>query len=537
MRTLIKFEHNRKNSFVFISKNKAIFTNKHYFFYNPLVSGVPGNGNNNGGNPGNNGGGNNSVPPPTGTTATAKNQLEQLNTMREALFSQDGWGCGNVNQDSNWDVPGSPEPGMKGEPGSAQPLWKTGMNNGTELWEANLKCGGQPPPAPVAKTQWTPKVPFGGTWGNDEEEESSAGTVWNTNQPAPTTPGWNQQPAGPVGGASNWSANSAPAPKVDNEWNAIPGNNWGDIRNPSSGDPRNMLTNPLRDNTLGNQTGISGRINANIDGWAGAQMQPKGHMMNPAPAAPSNGQWPVSGPKDMSANKPAGWPQEGTSPPRARPPMSDYNDGTSLWQNPSRVPGGGGGGNTAGGHWKDIPDGVRPNLPRPGVLPGSNPVGPIQSRLGGPPLKETSMWQGRNWDEPPHTPSWEDNKIPGSTAWNDGNNWNKQKPGGWPESNLELGSDWSHGQKAPNKMIASEIIRNSKQFRTLIDLGYKKEDAEIALRNTSSFEEAIDLLNQRDQWRRHEEHPSGFEHPPRFPGAPTPTMPFPPVSKLCVFKQ
>lgn len=39
-----------------------------------------------------------------------KNQLEQLTTLREALFSQDGWGCQHVNQDTNWDVPGSPEP-------------------------------------------------------------------------------------------------------------------------------------------------------------------------------------------------------------------------------------------------------------------------------------------------------------------------------------------------------------------------------------------------------------------------------------------
>lgn len=44
------------------------------------------------------------------STAAAKNQLEQLTTMREALFSQDGWGCQHVNQDTNWDVPGSPEP-------------------------------------------------------------------------------------------------------------------------------------------------------------------------------------------------------------------------------------------------------------------------------------------------------------------------------------------------------------------------------------------------------------------------------------------
>lgn len=35
------------------------------------------------------------------STAAAKNQLEQLTTMREALFSQDGWGCQHVNQGNN----------------------------------------------------------------------------------------------------------------------------------------------------------------------------------------------------------------------------------------------------------------------------------------------------------------------------------------------------------------------------------------------------------------------------------------------------
>lgn len=154
---------------------------------NNAVANPPGNGN----------GGAQAVAGQAGPpTATAKNQLEQLNTMREALFSQDGWSCQNVNQDTNWDVPGSPEPGLKSDPNTpVQPLWKTGMNNGTELWEANLKCGGQPPPAPVAKSQWTPKVPFGGTWGADDEEENAAGnTVWNTNQQnnPSATGGWNQ---------------------------------------------------------------------------------------------------------------------------------------------------------------------------------------------------------------------------------------------------------------------------------------------------------------------------------------------------------
>lgn len=130
-----------------------------------------------------------------GTSAVAaKNQLEQLNSMREALFAQDGWGCQNVNQDTNWDVPGSPEPGPRtGDPPGA-PVWKSHIvNNGTELWEANLRNGGQPPPQPVQKTPWnhTPTTNIGGTWGEDDEAGGDQ-SVWTGGNQNPQTPGWNQ---------------------------------------------------------------------------------------------------------------------------------------------------------------------------------------------------------------------------------------------------------------------------------------------------------------------------------------------------------
>ena len=37
-------------------------------------------------------------------SASTSKQLEQLNSVREALFSQDGWGGSNVKQDTSWDV-------------------------------------------------------------------------------------------------------------------------------------------------------------------------------------------------------------------------------------------------------------------------------------------------------------------------------------------------------------------------------------------------------------------------------------------------
>lgn len=72
--------------------------------------------------------------PPQATST--KQQLEQLNSMREALFSQDGWGGQNVNQDSNWDIPGSPEPGAKESmSGAPQTMWKPNVNNGKSYLE------------------------------------------------------------------------------------------------------------------------------------------------------------------------------------------------------------------------------------------------------------------------------------------------------------------------------------------------------------------------------------------------------------------
>jgi trinucleotide repeat-containing gene 6 protein len=146
-----------------------------------------------------------------GTSAVAaKNQLEQLNSMREALFAQDGWSCQNVNQDTNWDVPGSPEPGPRTGEVAGAPVWKSHIvNNGTELWEANLRNGGQPPPQPVQKTPWnhTPTTNIGGTWGEDDDGGENA-SVWTGNQ-SQQAPGWNQQGgaganAGAAGGAAMW---------------------------------------------------------------------------------------------------------------------------------------------------------------------------------------------------------------------------------------------------------------------------------------------------------------------------------------------
>jgi trinucleotide repeat-containing gene 6 protein len=144
------------------------------------------------------------------------------------------------------------------------------------------------------------------------------------------------------------------------------------------------------------------------------------------------------------------------------------------------------------------------------------------------------------WDEG-HNQNWDDKSHLGggggglNTPWNNegpnaGQLWNKPKPS-WPENDIT--NDWSNQNKLSN--TSSEIIRSSKPFRILVESGFKKDDAELALRNTNmNLEEAMDLLQQQQRnagiepWHQ-QPTPGSFDHSP-FPGNryPGPQMPFPP---------
>ncbi|XP_018569055.1 protein Gawky isoform X3 [Anoplophora glabripennis] len=469
---------------------------------------------------------NNSMPPTTqpatsvtntsnnnGPSSNTKQQLEQLNSMREAIFSQDGWGGQHVNQDTNWDIPSSPEPPMKMDGSGGPPPWKPAVNNGTELWEANLRNGGQPPPQPQQKTPWghTPSTNIGGTWGEDDDTDSS--NVW-TGVPS------NQQQQWGAGGNTNNGAMWG-GPKKENDWGTGAGNTgWGgdprsadprqagmdpreirpelrDMRAASSDpmrllDPREQMRQMAGSDMRGDPRGITGRLNgAGAEAFWG-QSAPhtsaqQMHHHSKMPVGPGNG---------------AGW--EEPSPPSQRRNMPNYDDGTSLWGNPQQ-----------GSHWKDLPTGASMGRGNAAVPPGM-----AQARM----KPDGSVWgHGRNgsWDE-----------VGPGTGWEETGPWTKQKmPGPLWDTDL----DWGH--KQPNKpQLTKEIVWNSKQFRMLVDMGYKKEEVENALRmREMNMEEALDVLspmrNNRDGWAsRHDDH---YDHPPfagqRFPPGPAAQIPgFPP---------
>ncbi|XP_022916638.1 protein Gawky [Onthophagus taurus] len=441
---------------------------------------------------------------------STKQQLEQLTNMREAIFSHDGWGGQHVNQDTNWDIPGSPEPQLKMD-GSGTQAWKPTVNNGTELWEANLRNGGQPPPQPQQKAPWghTPSTNIGGTWGEDDDVTDSS-NVWTGVPPA-------QQPWGGANNANTGNTSNTTAmwggPKKENDWGTGGATNaaaWGDPRTAdpraAAMDPRDMrpdhrdirtgTSDPMRmldprdqmrlvgGDMRGDPRGITGRLNgAGADAfWTQTAQQTTTHHMH-QPKMP------------MGPGNNTGW--EEPSPPSQRrniPP--NYDDGTSLWGNPQQ--GGAMGRNNAAGP---------PGMPQSRIKPDGAVWG--HGRNG--------SWDdsGPGWDE---TGPWPKQKLPGAPIWDNDGDWVGHKP----------------GPKQPP--ISKELLWNSRQFRTLVDMGYKKEDVENALRmRDMNMDDALDMLgtlrNQNlDGWRgRHDDH---YDHPQfagqRFPTGPAAQMNFPP---------
>ena len=150
-----------------------------------------------------------------------------------------------------------------------------------------------------------------------------------------------------------------------------------------------------------------------------------------------------------------------------------------------------------------------PNRMPPG--PGAGPVKPSENSPWGQPHP------ARGWDEnnvSSGAGGWggmgmgmEDKPRSGGDMWNTDKNWNggnrvQQMPGmrsspSWDEPPGMMGDragGWGSGAGArPN---ISKDIWNSKQFRILCEMGFKREDVETALRNSNmQLDDALEMLN------------------------------------------
>uniref|UniRef100_A0A2S2RA09 Trinucleotide repeat-containing protein n=1 Tax=Sipha flava TaxID=143950 RepID=A0A2S2RA09_9HEMI len=481
--------------------------------------------------------------PPTNSgngavNSSTKQQLEQINTMREALYAQDGWGGQHVNQDSQWEVPHSPEPNTKDGPLTGLtggPGWSK-VNNGTDLWEATLRNGGQPPlQIPVqntSKTPWghTPASNIGGTWGEDDDVSSVSGVEGNTGNWGinPTTTMGNQwgqgqpPPQGP--GAPMWGG----PPKKDigpegQSWNS--GNTaWNDLnRPPGSIDQgphrRDILPNGIVDHRgIGSDArgGISGRLNGTLSG-GGAGMEPmwggppphhmQHHVQPPSVGPPPSviatpgaklGQGPVPGgllgTQHNMNNKHWGKADMAAAVAAAAAGRNNNGSGNMGNQCPPGVPPNRAGmpptkmvdqqlwpGNPRNGTWGDVSGGSQHDLNVTGPW-GEDKMG-LSGNAGGP-------WPNSEWGPGPKS----------KNSWGDCSN-NDMDPSSWGQKNI--------GQKNQNN---KDYIWQSKSYRILAEMGVKKEDVESVTRSYNiSMEEALEfLLSTRgpgggglDSWNSH----------------------------------
>ena len=202
-----------------------------------------------------------------------------------------------------------------------------------------------------------------------------------------------------------------------------------------------------------------------------------------------------------------------------------------------------------------VPTNMGPRGP-PG--PGRMPPGPA----GVKPAGDNSPWGhpgGRGWDDNSGSAGWggmDDKPRPGGDMWNDNkNNWNngnraQQMPGGmrsspsWDDGPGMMGGDrnggWGGAGPAGNRPGDNKGDIWTRNVRVLVNMGFRKEDVETALRNTNmQLDDALEMLNTLNRGMpgggRNMPHndvfgPRGGEpdYGMRFPG-PMP-VPYPPGS-------
>ncbi|XP_077526607.1 trinucleotide repeat containing adaptor protein gawky isoform X2 [Haemaphysalis longicornis] len=383
---------------------------------------------------------------------------------RLAAFSE-GWGQTAINQEAPWELP--PSPGTKDPP--TGPPWRAPVNNGTEIWENNLRssrAGGNKQPNPGGpqaaqgsgqcsqQQPWgshTPTSHIGGTWG--EEDEAPPSNMW-TGVPPPAQQGGGPRP--PPEGPPSWGGDHHRGGGGDKHWGAPappPNCGWG---GPEEREPQG-----------GGRLWGGGRPSHGMDdgSWGPKAGGPP----------PGVGTWsPVGGPNGK--REPSGW--EEPSPPPSRRPVTNYDDGTAVWGNPTRQ------GKVS--HWKDMPSvksisgggGAPPGMlrmPKDGVWGGSK--GP---RGGG------ANWCEPNWDEQHGKGGW-GNGPPDQAYWG-----SKPKgPPSWADGQIDT-STWGGPSKQGGKPLTKDLIYASKQFRLLSEMGFKKEDVENALRcNQMNLEDTL----------------------------------------------
>ncbi|TRY68302.1 hypothetical protein TCAL_06828 [Tigriopus californicus] len=472
-------------------------------------------------------------------------QFEKLNSVREALFSPDGWGGSHVKQDTSWDTEprsnsqDAPIANASARKDSGGPnnssMWNGAAggaqrNDGTDLWKSTLS--GQPPPQ-TSKVQ-IPNNPWGNhtpqnpadfkTWGEEEDGSLSRGG----GNGAPGSGGVPSGVAPPSviadrGGMNtshdSWkTGNTSPVAKMSNDWSKEPRSSWTESSHGSASRPE-----PLSD---ASGWGALPRGSNSTANWGGGGVG-GGGSMTVGNSSASGGN---VGAGDMSHK----WNDDQTKR------MPEESSGIGAWGHNSKGPNGMAVPSGPSSHWKDMP---ASNMMRGGgALVGGGggsvvgpPMGPVPNRhshgvqpkesWGQIPPTSGKAWgdDGTSWNEEATSGksaiNWTNNTEPG---WNKpmGNRMRQSPPGGaWDENGGGGGPSFDNGPSpwskvdGPGKPLSKDMIWSSKQFRILSEMGYRKDDIETALLQTQlRLDDALEMLNALTRANRHQVPPHVPDH-------------------------
>ena len=292
--------------------------------------------------------------------------------------------------------------------------------------------------------------------------------------------GWGGGPqGGPRGQQPNWGGGNNPRWNMDHD--ASP---TMTRRPPGPMDDSGGTS--LWGNKAPNQNGPS-----NSSRWQDMPNMNMGRPGNPGPPGPNRGMMPPGGGMGPGPKEPWGGPPSHVGGGRGGGGGSGWGDDPI----PKSTGGGGGG----GGGW------------------GGGAPNDDMKREGG----NGSGWgpsnPDPNWNKPPQPrmPMAPNMRSSPNSNWGDDVSM-PDGPSGWgskPDGMPKMG-----GPGGPSK----EMIWNSKPFRMLVDMGFRKEDVESALRTCNlRLEDALEMLNHHSRQRL----PMGGDMPPPGAGPDQPHFP------------
>ncbi|XP_064595448.1 trinucleotide repeat-containing gene 6C protein-like isoform X2 [Liolophura sinensis] len=401
----------------------------------------------------------------------------QEQEIRRAIESNTGWGQTPVRQDTNWDVDSTPSPMSKHKYGASemtQPSNVWNNNNGTAIWEPTKE--NKPSSWQAGAANHTGGPPWEG---GERHDPSAWGGAPSSRTPSDSSPGpWATNSEKPIG---TWGGNTSQPtdwgrPKTET-------GSWAGSSDPRS---RNSTSSwgdtAAGDSTVGWDSQPPNRRSVEDMGttyWGEPQMThqnrppPTNWNTPPTPATPLT---PRPKPEEEVWSKPS---TKGPPPPSApsgwgdpSPPSTKVDDGTSIWaannQHQARA-----------GGWGDTGWG---------------------SSSGAKPKMSSSSWEGDNMTWNPNGgrkpgESWTPDDNGGDSPWGDTDmgNWEGSQEtnhswnivSGFKKRPSIKGANFSRGPGQPPQM-------RIKLLQQLMDMGYKKDEAQHALiNNNMSFENAL----------------------------------------------